>query len=403
MPSSPLGNHDLIRAINRSIILNMIKSSGPISRAAIARLSGLSPATVTGITADLIATNLVLEKAAGDSSGGRPPILLALNPLGGYVIGIKITENQVIGALTDLMATVVTKQTLPLSNRTIEAVIDALAELVSKLLRRGKVQRKQLRGVGIGIAGVVDQESGILHQSPYFGWTNLPLRDLIQERLHTPVYVDNDVNTLTLSEKWFGLGQNVEDFITVTVGRGLGMGIVVNGQLYRGKSGGAGEFGHTVVVPDGELCACGRRGCLETYVSDQGLLRSAARAAESGNLLAPVATSTDLARLAEAGDPAAQQILAEAGSLLGTHIANLINLLDPEIVILSGEGTRYGDWFFRAVRETASQHVMPGMAGVAQIQIDDWGDDAWALGAASLVLGELFESPVYHEEITTAG
>lgn len=398
MPSIPLGNHDLIRAINRSIILNMIKSSGPISRAAIARLSGLSPATVTGITADLITNNLILEKEAGDSSGGRRPILLALNPLGGFVIGIKLTENQVIGALTDLMATVVTKQTLQLSDRTLEAVIEALAELVSKLLRRGKVHRKQLLGVGIGIAGVVDRESGILRQSPYFGWTNLPLRDLLQERMHVPVYVDNDVNTLTLSEKWFGLGQKVENFITVTVGRGLGMGIVVNGQLYRGKSGGAGEFGHTVVVLDGEVCACGRRGCLETYVSDQGLLRSAAQATQSGELLTPVETSTDLARLAEAGNLAAQHILTEAGALLGTHIANLINLLDPEIVILSGEGTRFGEWFFRAVREAVALHVMPGLVGVAQIHIDEWGDDAWALGAASLVLGELFESPVYREE-----
>ncbi len=399
MTNTPVGNRDLIRSINRSIILNMIKTYGSISRAEIARISGLSPATVTGITAELIAENLVLERAAGDSSGGRPPILLGINPRGGYVIGIKLSEAQVVGALTDLKAGVVCKQRLPLAERSIEAVVDALAELVALLVKAGGIRKKQLMGIGLGLAGVVNSERGILRQSPYFGWRDVPLRDLLQTRLRAPVYVDNDVNTLTLSEKWFGVGQSVDNFIVLTVGRGVGMGIVIHGQLFRGKHGGAGEFGHVVVEPEGSLCSCGRRGCLEALVSDGALLRTAQELAQMGTpaFEAPQSVA-ELVTLADSGCAPVQEILSRAGRLLGMQIANLINIFDPEIIVISGEGTTTGEWLFGAMRTAVAQHVMPGVAEDTEIRIDPWGDDTWARGAASLVLGELFKSPVHKEE-----
>ena len=250
MTSTPLGKHDLIRALNRSIVLNMVKSSGPISRAEIARLTGLSPATVTGVVADLIANNLVLEKAAGNSSGGRPPILLILNPCGGYVVGIKLAETEVIGALTDFNATVIARRTLPLSDHVISEVMTGWWTWSNLCSKTRGFAKNSCWGWALGLAGVIDHSSGILRQSPTFGWRNVPLRSMLQERLHVPIYIDNDVNTLTLSEKWFGAGQNAESFLTVTVGRGVGMGIVIHGELYRGKHGGAGEFGHTVINPE---------------------------------------------------------------------------------------------------------------------------------------------------------
>jgi predicted NBD/HSP70 family sugar kinase len=397
MPPTPLGNRDLIRAINRSAVLNMIKARGPISRREVAQRTGLSAATVTGITADLIAEGLIFEKAQGDSRKGRPPILLALNPRGGYVIGLKLTEGLVIGALTDLEATVLAKRQVELAGHRVEDAVEAMAEAVRGLVADGRIRRGQLLGVGVGLAGTVDAERGLLRQSPHFGWRDVPLGDMLQRRVRVPVWIDNDVNTLTLTEKWFGEGQGVDDFLTVTVGRGVGMGIVVNGQVYRGMVGGAGEFGHTVVDPEGPPCDCGKRGCLETFVADPALLRLGAEAAARGEIPPPIERADDLIAQAKAGNPAARAIFAHAGEILGRGIANLVNLFNPQRIIISGEGVRAGDWLFGPMRSTIAREVMPGLADMTEIRIDTWGDDAWARGAASLVLRELFESPVHRE------
>ena len=399
MPPHPLGNRDLIRAINRSAVLNMIKMHGPIARNEVAHRTGLSAATVTGITAELITEGLVFEKAPGDSRGGRRPILLALNPRGGYVVGLKLTESQVIGALTDLEATVIAKRADPLSGRSPEQAVETLTGVVSALVGEGGIRKKQLLGVGVGLAGIVDAEQGLVRRSPYFGWRDVPLRDVLQARVRVPVYIDNDVNTLTLAEKWFGAGQNVDDFLTVTVGRGVGLGIVANGQFYRGARGGAGEFGHTVIDPDGPVCDCGKRGCLETFVGDPGLLRMAAEAAQRGEMPGPVESMDNLIALAQEGNPAAQAVFVRAGNVLGREVANLINVFNPQRIIISGEGVRAGDWLFGPMRASVARHVMPGLAEDTEIRIDLWGDDAWARGAASLVLRELFESPMHREPV----
>lgn len=399
MIMSLLGNRDLIRAMNRSIVLNVIKTDGPIARAKVARQTGLSPATVTGITAELIDQNLVFEKDMGDSSGGRRPILLAINPSGGYVIGIKLTETQAIGALTDLEATVIVKRTDNLHGREPETIVKQLSSLVSELLKKAGLPKKKLLGIGIGVAGIVDSEQGILRQSPFFGWRDLPLVEMLQAHVHVPIYVDNDVNTLTLAEMWFGGGQGLDSFLIVTVGRGVGLGIVVNGQFYRGARGGAGEFGHTVIDPEGPICECGKHGCLEAYVGDPGLLRMANEAAKRGNILGPITSMSELLAKAQAGEEGTRGIFAHAGNILGQGIANLINIFNPQKIILNGEGTRAGDLLFGPMRESIEHNVMPGLALDTSIQIDDWGDDAWARGAASLVLRQLFVSPLHKEAL----
>ena len=392
---NPTGNRELIRAINRSHVLNAIKTHGPIGRADIARQTGLSPATVTSISAKLISQNLVLEKSAGDSSGGRPPILLVTNPKGGYVVGIKLTETHAVCALTDLEALVIAKSSMPLSGHDPAQVVDDLAQMVLRFIRGQKIAKKQLLGVGVGLAGIVDAEEGILRQSPIYGWDNVPLRAMLQSKLRIPVYIENDVNTLTLTERWFGHGQGVDHFLTVTVGRGIGLGIVANGQFYRGQTGGAGEFGHTTINPDGPLCACGKRGCLEAYVGDPGLIRAAQESFALGKLSSSVQNLDELLSLAQTGDIAAIQIFDQAGRILGIGIANLINLFNPKKIIISGEGTREGDFLFVPMKESIQQNTMPGLFDPNTVQIAPWGDDAWARGAAGLVLREVFESPIH--------
>jgi predicted NBD/HSP70 family sugar kinase len=389
-----------MRAINRSTVLNTVKAFGPIARAEIARRTGLSPATVTSISMELVRDKLIFEKATGDSSGGRRPILLALNPHGGYVIGIKLTETQATSALTDLEANIIAKATNPLSGHSPESVVKDLSQAVSALLSRGGIRKVQLLGVGIGLAGIIDASQGMLRQSPIYKWHDVPLKDMLQKLIRVPVYLDNDVNTLTLAERWIGSGQKEDNFLTVTIGRGVGMGIVVNGQFYRGVGGGAGELGHIVMDPAGPLCECGKRGCLETYVGDPGLLREAALAHARGEISAPVETVEDLSRLAADGDEVARRIYARAGEILGQAIANLVNIFNPKKIVISGEGTRAGDWIFKPMCQAISQNAMPALAADVEIRIDRWGDDTWAYGAASLVLRELFESPVHREAAT---
>lgn len=387
------GNRDLIRAINRSIILNMIKNYGAIARSEIAKKSKLSPATVTGITASLIQEGLVFEKTSGDSTGGRPPILLALNPRGGYVIGLKLTDKKVIAALTDLEANIISKDTVPLSGNTPEVVIGDIVGLIKHLLKTKSVDRDLVFGVGLGLAGIIDPQNGVLVKSPYFGWKNIPIQLLIQEKVSLPTYIENDVNTLTLSEKLFGGGHDTENFLVVTVGRGVGLGIVMNGQFYRGNSGGAGELGHTRIMKDGPLCECGKRGCLEAFIGDPALLKEADEAFIKGLLEDKIQDISQLATLAQAGNEVAQTIYSTAGEILGWSVANLIQVFNPGRILISGEGTRAGKFLFDPMKEAIKKYTMPELLPKTEILIDEWGDDAWARGAASLVLQELFKSP----------
>lgn len=376
-----------MRAMNRSIVLNVIKTFGPIARADVARRTGLSPATITGITADLIEEELVFEKATGDSSGGRPGILLAVNPEGGYVFGVKLTETSMIGALTNLESTLVARRSAPLPGHDAQDVVKGIARLGSALLEEAKVPQRKLLGVGVGLAGVVDSQRGVLRTSPFFPWRDLPLVDLLQDQLNVPVTIDNDVNTLTQAERWYGSGQGLDHFLVVTVGRGIGMGIVTNGQFYRGAGGGAGEFGHTAVFGDHTPCECGRTGCLDAVVGELGLLHKAAALPDAPQ------TIDDLVARAK-DDPAAAAILAQAGATLGEAIGGLVNLFNPQKIIIGGEGIRMGRLFFDPLRRALRGRSLPALYADLTIHLERWGNDAWARGAASLVLRSLFESPV---------
>ena len=399
MPRFWTANRQLIRAINRSTVLNVVKSEGPVSRTEIVRLSGLSPATVSEITADLIAEGLIREKTAGDSTGGRPPILLTLTQDAAYVVGLKLAEAHVSAAITDIEANILSTLTVPAAGmHAVERAVVTLGEVVEQVIAEASVPRERVTGVGIGLAGVIDAEGGLCRFSPILGWRDVPLKQLVEELIGIPVYIDNDVNTLAMAEKWFGAGQDVDDFLVVTVGRGVGLGIVVNGQFYRGTRGGGGEFGHTVLAPDGPLCDCGKRGCLEAYVADPALVRAAQEAvarSELSGVSADELTVERVTELAQAGNETLRAIFGQAGKVLGMGIANLLNILNPALVIVSGEGVRAGDLLFEPMREAVARCVFDGLGQDTEIVIQDWGDEAWAWGAASLVLQEIFKSPIH--------
>jgi predicted NBD/HSP70 family sugar kinase len=379
------GSKALIRDLNRSAVLNLIKREGPISRVEISRMLGLSGASVTSIAGELEGLGLIRTVAHAPSDGGRPRRLIALNPDAACVIGIKLQVDQLAAVIVDLEANPLVERVEVLSGHGFDTVLAATADLVSSL--REAAGGRALLGVGIGMPGVIDGPNGVCVDSPMLGWRNAPIVDRMSGVLGLPVVIDNDVNTLAVAEQLYGKGHDVDDFVVVTLGRGVGCGIVVGRQLVRGRLGGAGEFGHMPIDTDGPLCECGRRGCLEAFIGDLALARTAVEA----GVLPPGSRAVDLAEKANRGDATCRSILAEAGGRLGTAIAGLANLLSPSLVLISGEGTRAHHHIETRMRSALERNLFPPLSGL-EVMVDPWDDTRWARGAAALVLEAFFSA-----------
>ena len=269
-----------------------------------------------------------------------------------------------------------------------EAVLEVLATAVTGL--REAHSNRPVLGMGLGMAGGIDRRSGVCRFSPFLGWRDVPLRQMLEKRLGLPVVIENDVNTFTMAEKWFGAGVGVSDFLVVTLGRGIGMGMVLNGQLYRGGCGGGGEFGHTTVAPDGPQCDCGKKGCLETFASDPAILQ------RMRSSLGRDITMEQAVALARQGDAVAHSIFAAAGRTLGTAIADLINIFNPPLLVVGGEGAHALDLMLDPLQDALRANCFDGFFDDMRLVVEPWGDDAWARGAASLMLEELFRPTLYH-------
>lgn len=378
-------NKQTIRQINEAVVLGAIHDHGPISRTEIAELTNLSPATITGIMGKLIRQGLAREREAGLSTGGRPPVLIEIDRDSGCVVGVKLTETQLVAALTDLAAETLAERSAPLGDdRSPEAVIAILAETVAQL--RVEAPGRRFFGVGVGLAGAIDRRAGVCRFSPFLPWRDVPIRALLEPRIGCPVVIENDVSALTLAERWFGGGAGISDFVVVTIGRGVGLGMVLDGRLYRGGHGAGGEFGHITMDPDGPLCDCGKRGCLEALVGEPALAR------QISQLCCTEVALAEGAALARSGHEGAQEVFTRAGTILGLALAGVVNLLNPTRVIVGGEGVQTIDLLLDSMRDAMSTHCFDGLFDDLEMIVEPWGDDAWARGAAGLVLDELFHA-----------
>jgi predicted NBD/HSP70 family sugar kinase len=370
------------RDLNRSAIFRMIVTSGPIARTQIAKTLGLSPATVTAVTRELLDQGIVRVAERAPSKGGRPALLLELVGGAASAFGVKVAPDHLVGVRVDLEARLVERYELPF-DAAAEDAIDELARILADWIRQGPGD-PPLLGVGLGVAGVFDARTGTL-QSPLLGWRDVKLAEVVQKKLGVPVFVDNDVNTLAVAERLYGRGHDVENFITVTLGRGVGLGIVAGGDIYRGFGGGAGEFGHTFAVEDGPVCTCGKRGCLEAVVADPALIAEGRRL----GLLEPGDGIERLHARAHDGHLQARQIYHDAGTQLGRAVAGLVNVLAPQLVLVSGEGTQAWPYLGEAFAAAYDANVFPPLGQVA-VEVDPWDDAKWAIGAATLVLRATF-------------
>jgi N-acetylglucosamine repressor len=382
------GNRDLIKDMNRSLLLNIIRQQRQVSRKQLTDISGLSVGSVSGIVNDLLANDWIQEIGEGDYTGGRRQTIIKLNPTAGYAIGVKLMEQRVVVAITNFESEILGYQEANYTSTEPTALVAELQMIIENVLLKAGIDRTRLLGLGVGVAGVVHSADGIVHYSPYFDWRDVPLASLLSERTALPVYIENDVNTLTLTEQLFGAGRHHSSFVVMTIGRGIGMGLVINNQLYRGTGGGAGEIGHTVLSGLLDHNGTAQFSTLEDLSSDPAVIT------EVRSIHPQVEDLPEVIHLADSGDAHAQRALSHSGQLLGAGLANIVNILNPQMVIISGEGLIAGDYRLQPLLETLKKYTFNGLMDDLEIVVEPTDDRAWARGAASLVISKLFESPM---------
>jgi predicted NBD/HSP70 family sugar kinase len=383
------GDQGTVRALNRRLLLQLLREQGPTSRTDLAEASGLSNGAVTRIVTELMEEGFLVEQSIGVSTGGRRPVLLDLDTTGRVVAGLKLMDDAILAVLVDLKGTVIANSRTALRSHDPKVVLARAAKAIERLMDGIDAAHDRLAGVGLCMPGTIDWQTGVCQLAPFFNWHDVHVGELLHDLTGVPVAVDNDVNALAVAESLFGRGRTARDFAVITLGRGVGAGLVTGGRVYRGASGGAGEFGHVVSELGGRRCECGKAGCLEAYVGEQALL---GRVHEQGRRYADVDIDAFL-ELVAADDRVAEPIHAEAITRLGAAIANLVNLLNPELVVLGGESAMLTDEFVTALRPKIDEHTFSGLADSFDIQLDEWRSDptAWARGAASLAMEHIFD------------
>jgi predicted NBD/HSP70 family sugar kinase len=381
-----------LRRGNRSAVLRSLLLEGPLNRVALGRLTGLSSASVTNVVTELLEERLVVEGGTEAADGGRPPVQLSVNPGFGVLIGVDVGETGVRIEAFDLGLHLLSGVVVPIDPRrpVVEQVVADIAGGVRRVISKIDPAGESVIGVGVGVPGIVSGPVGqALVQAPHMGWADVPLSVLLSEALAMPVFMDNCAKTLGLAEMWFGAGRGVGDAIVTLLGTGVGAALFSRGKLFRGASSSAGEWGHTCIVMNGRRCRCGRRGCVEAYVGGYAIVEQwmASKETHAGTI-DEEALIDELIRAADK-ETAAREILDQVAEAMGTGLSNIVNLLNPERIIISGWlGLRLGPLLLRRIKEVLSEQALDPAARVS-IQFGELGRDAVALGASTLVLDDL--------------
>jgi predicted NBD/HSP70 family sugar kinase len=377
-----------LRRDNRSVLLSSLFFEQPRSRQDLSEKTGLSPASVSNVVRELIDDGIVVEAGSVDSDGGRPRVLLQVNPDYGYVIGVDVGEIRVRVELYDLTMTERAKADYPLdpSRHEVGEIVEAILAGLDTVLARSGISPSAVLGIGVGVPGIVENgPDGLVHGQSY-GWDSVPLGRLLRSGTSLPLHIDNGATTMGQAELWFGAGRGAQHAVICLIGSGVGASIIARGTTHRGSTSSAGEWGHTTVVVGGRTCRCGARGCLEAYAGAGAILD------RYGSLLPGTDQESALtALIGEAATSArAQEVLDETALYLGVSIGNLINMFNPERIILGGwAGLLLGERILPAIREAAREHSLRHPFAQTSIELGRLGPDAVALGAATLPIEAL--------------
>ncbi len=388
----------VVRRHNASIVLHQLRLHAPLSRADLAKRIGLNRSTVSSIVARLLDQGFIHETAFQTDKLGRPGLSLELNPLGGCAVGVEIAPDSVHVILTDFVAQVIWRRRVRMSVGEPQAnYLDAADELVRQALYQARGHGLRALGIGLVLPGMVDVQTGELKYAPALRWHDVPFRTTWQERFGLPVFVENNASAAALGEFYFGVARNVPNFLYVGAGVGMGGGIVINGQLFRGRGGFAGEMGHMTLDPNGALCACGRQGCWETLVGPQAVVsqyRRRASVAAAQRIDVDGHGFEEIVAAADADDLAALAVMQDLGHYLGIGIANLVNIFNPQLVVLGGLYSLAHQTIIPIIKGAVKRHSLFPMRTALSVVPSQRGIEDGLLGGVALILDDLMRSPM---------
>ncbi|MDB5563065.1 MAG: family transcriptional regulator [Hyphomicrobiales bacterium] len=364
---------------SKRAILETLIERGPQSRAAIAETLGLSRAALSGLSGELIEAGILREaETSHDSSRlGRPSILLELNADHGYFVGVSIEQVNCPMVLADLHGNVIAQLALPTAHEP-EEFATIIADGLTKLLTNAKIARKNVLGLSVVLSGFVNHSQDICLQSAILGWHEVPLARMVEDKVGIPTSLENNANAAAVGEKLFGRGREAINFSVVTFGESIGCAHYIDGKLYRGHGGGAGELAHCTIEIDGVPCRCGKRGCLDTIASQHAVVAAAREAGLAAT------TPQQIEDLAKTGNPSAIRILHRAGHALGLAISHLIQLNNPERIVIASVNGTLGSLFRTVTGQAIDAYVLPQLGSMSDIRFDDVNEIFWARGAAAI-------------------
>ena len=383
--------HQLTKLHNRDLVLKVIFNHDAISRAEIARLTKLTRATVSDMVGTLLDEGLVEEVGYGESIGGKAPILLSLIADSRFLIGLNLAQDKFIGSVVNLRGEIKEMVEFPVNGSDGEQALQLVYKILDQLTEK---ERKPLIGIGIGTPGLVNTHEGVVINAVNLDWQDLPLANLLESRYRLPVTVLNDSQATAIGEFVHGTNHPAEgNLVVITIKHGIGAGILINGGLYQGDGGGAGEIGHIMAQENGELCRCGQHGCLETVASARAVVQRA-------KALAPEYVNSELAKTPEnitldaietawqGNDPLAEKVMSDAAHYLGVSIASLIGILNIQKIVLTGDMDRFGKPWLQSVRNSLTHAALPRMAQDTQLEFGTLEFKACILGASAFMLLE---------------
>jgi predicted NBD/HSP70 family sugar kinase len=381
-----LGTFGTLRELNRLRVVDALRRAGTASRTDLARMTGISRTTVATLVSDLRARGLIVETpdARVEPSGrGRPPVLLRLDAAAGAALGVDFGHRHVRVAVADLSSTVLAECLVELDvDSAPEDALDAAAELAADVVAKAGLDGSRIIGAGVALSAPIDLHEGVLGSTVLPNWAGVRAGEQLSRRLEIPVELDNDANLGALAEVSFGAGRGLADVVYVMMSAGVGAGLVLGGRLYHGATGIAGELGHVQVRPEGTVCRCGSRGCLET-VASTGALLSLLRPTHGPDLTLPA-----MLELVADGDLPARRVVNDAGRAVGRALADLCNYLNPAAIVVGGDLSLAGDALLDGVREEIDRYSLPGAAAAVEVRSGILGDRAEVLGALALVIAD---------------
>lgn len=380
---------NLVKKINKSLVLDRILRRSPVSRAHIAKETGLTKATVSALVGELIDEHLVYETGTGASSGGRKPVMLVFNRLAGYAVGVDLGVNYMLAVLTDLQGTVVDELRRPLRSTSFEDATRELSAAIRTLTERAPESSYGIVGIGIGVPGITDDQGTVLF-APHLGWENAPLKERLETEFGIPVAIDNEANAGAIGEKNFGAGRQSSNLVYVSVGMGIGTGIIIQNELYRGNSGFSGEMGHVSIQAEGKPCRCGNIGCWELYASENALIEMSRELPSVRTAGAAGPDLEELLALAQSGNADVAELFRRVGTYLGVGITNIINIFNPELIIIGNRFTAAEPWLSGPVRSVIDRRSLPFHRRDLRLEFSSLGTRSTVLGAAFLAISQFF-------------